>query len=164
MFVVDTNILMHAVDAGSPWHLPCRVALERWRTQGSRWHLTWSVVYEFLRSATHRKARRPLTFREAWAFVEGLLASPGLRMLVATPQHAKLVAQLPPDVAGNAVDDAHIVVLMREHGVRRIYTRDAGFRRYSDLEVIDPALERGSPGVAEPAARYRRRRRPRAGA
>jgi hypothetical protein len=27
---------------------------------------------------------------------------------------------------------------MRQHGVRVIYTRDRGFRRFEDLEVRDP--------------------------
>jgi predicted nucleic acid-binding protein len=30
---------------------------------------------------------------------------------------------------------------MREHGVRRIYTRDADFHRFPFLEVVDPLSE-----------------------
>ncbi|MFO0585290.1 MAG: type II toxin-antitoxin system VapC family toxin [Anaeromyxobacter sp.] len=159
MFVVDTNVLVHAVDRASPWHEPCLEALNRWRSQTARWHVTWSIVYEFLKTVTHRSARRPLRFEQAFSFMEAVLASPGLRVLVETPAHATLLAELPRDLSGNAVHDAHIVALMREHGVRRIYTRDAGFRRYAELEVIDPALQNGSPGVAEPVARYRARSR-----
>lgn len=29
-------------------------------------------------------------------------------------------------------------ILMREHGVRRIYTRDADFHRFPFVEVLDP--------------------------
>ncbi len=43
-----------------------------------------------------------------------------------------------PALTGNLVHDAHTAVLMREHGVRRIYTRDADFRRFPFLEPIDP--------------------------
>ena len=28
---------------------------------------------------------------------------------------------------------------MREHGIRRIYTRDVDFHRFPFLEVVDPA-------------------------
>jgi len=160
MFVVDTNVLMYAVDADSPWHVPCREALERWR-RAPRWCLTWSILYEFLRNVTHRGGPRPLPLVRARAMVEGLLASPGLQLLVETPQHARMLADLPADLSGNAVHDGHIVALMREHGVRRIYTRDLGFRRYLDLEVIDPTTLPSSPGVAEPGVRYRARRRAR---
>jgi len=31
---------------------------------------------------------------------------------------------------------------MREHGVRQIATRDAGFHRFSSIEVIDPMVGR----------------------
>lgn len=48
---------------------------------------------------------------------------------------------------------------MREHGLRRIYTRDADFHRFPFLEVVDPVLAAGGPGVAESAARYARRPR-----
>ena len=34
--------------------------------------------------------------------------------------------------------DAHLIALMRQHGVRRIYSRDIGLRRYADVDVVDP--------------------------
>jgi predicted nucleic acid-binding protein len=41
-------------------------------------------------------------------------------------------------VAGNLVHDAHTAALMREHGIRRIYTRDTDFHRFPFVEPIDP--------------------------
>ena len=35
--------------------------------------------------------------------------------------------------------DAHTAILMREHGIRTIYTRDADFHRFPFIEPIDPA-------------------------
>lgn len=43
-----------------------------------------------------------------------------------------------PGVAGDILHDATTAVLMREHGVRRIFTRDMGFHRFPFLEVVDP--------------------------
>jgi predicted nucleic acid-binding protein len=43
-----------------------------------------------------------------------------------------------PHLAGNIFHDAHTAILMREHGIRRICTRDVGFRQFSYLEVVDP--------------------------
>ncbi|HEX9241544.1 MAG TPA: hypothetical protein VF875_03790 [Anaeromyxobacter sp.] len=48
---------------------------------------------------------------------------------------------------------------MREHGVRRIYTRDADFFRFPFLEPVDPVRPVAPPGAAEPGARYRATRR-----
>lgn len=43
-----------------------------------------------------------------------------------------------PGIVGNLVFDAHTAILMREHGIRRIYTHDVDFHRFPFLEVIDP--------------------------
>jgi toxin-antitoxin system PIN domain toxin len=142
MFLVDTNVLVHAADADSPFHKPCRAALEGWRRRSAAWFLTWPVVYEFLRVTTHpRVMTRPMDLGTAWSFVEAVLASPGLMVLTATDRHAAVCAETIGDVphaGGNLVHDLHTAILMREHGVRTIYTRDADFHRFKFLEVIDP--------------------------
>ena len=43
-----------------------------------------------------------------------------------------------PELRGNIVHDLHTAVLMREHGISRICTRDADFHRFPFLSVIDP--------------------------
>ena len=94
---------------------------------------------------THRRVfARPLSADSAWGFVQSLLASPSPQLLTETPRHADIVAQTLAEVpllSGNLLHDAHTAVLMREHGVRRIYTRDTDFHRLPFLEVVDP-LER----------------------
>lgn len=142
MFVVDTNVLVYAADADSPYHRRCLQQLELWRREEPAWYLTWGVVYEFIRITTHpRVMRRPWSGREAWRFIASLLESPGLVVLAATERHATVAAQVfaeTPHVAGNLVHDAHTAILMREHGIRRIYTRDTDFHRFPFLEPLDP--------------------------
>jgi uncharacterized protein len=46
-----------------------------------------------------------------------------------------------PHLVGNLVHDAHTAILMREHGIRRIITRDVDFHRFPFLEVVDPLAE-----------------------
>ena len=43
-----------------------------------------------------------------------------------------------PDVRANLIHDLHTAVLMREHGIARIYTRDTDFHRFPFLDVVDP--------------------------
>ena len=50
---------------------------------------------------------------------------------------AQTVAEL-PDLRGNVMHDLHTAVLMREHGISQICTRDADFRRFPFLTMIDP--------------------------
>jgi hypothetical protein len=39
---------------------------------------------------------------------------------------------------GNDMPDAHLAALMRQHGVRLIYTRDRDFRRLDGIDARDP--------------------------
>jgi len=142
VLAVDTNVLVYAADADSQFHSPCRDWLERQRSRPDAWYTTWAILYEFLRVTTHpRVMRRPWSLAVAWEFVTALLASPGLAVLVPTLRHADVAAELiseMPHLAGNLLHDAHTAILMREHGVTRICTRDSDFHRFPFLEVIDP--------------------------
>ena len=147
MFVVDTNVLVYAADTDSPFHSRARTLLEGWRRDEGVWYLTWGVVYEFLRVTTHARVfRRPWTAAAAWDFVDALFASPGLQVLTETDRHAAVCAEFVaqhPFIAGNLVHDAHTAVLMKEHGVRVVYTRDLDFHRFGFVEVRDPFVETG---------------------
>jgi hypothetical protein len=146
MFVVDTNVLVYAADQSCPEHARCRALLERWRAQSLPWCATWGIFYEFLRVTTHpRVFRRPWSVARAWQFIEALLAAPALQVLDHSDRHAAVAAETldeVPALRGNLLHDAHTAVLMREHGIRRIYTRDTDFNRFPFLEVIDPLAER----------------------
>lgn len=142
MFVVDTNVLIYAADQESPYHSRCRELLEAWRTQLSAWYVTWPILYEFLRVSTHpRVFRNPWPAAQAWSFVEAVLAAPALGILIPGDRHAAVAAEIirqVPHLRGNLMYDAHTAVLMREHGIRRIYTRDTDFHRFPFLEPLDP--------------------------
>lgn len=142
MFVVDTNVLVYVADASCAEHARCRGLLEQWRRSPSAWYLTWGICYEFLRVVTHpRVLRRPWTLPEAVGFLDALQASPSLGLLVATDRHPAVLAEVTGEakgIGGNLVHDLHTVVLMREHGIRRICTRDTDFHRFAGVEPIDP--------------------------
>ena len=44
-------------------------------------------------------------------------------------------------VRGDDVPDAHLAALLLQHGVRTLYTNDAGFRRFDFLDVRNPFLD-----------------------
>lgn len=144
MFVVDTNVLVYAADKSAPEHERCRALLERWRAGSAAWYLTWGICYEFLRVVTHpRVLRRPWTARAANDFLDAAAAAPGLGILVPTDRHADVLRTVvgdTPGMSGNIWHDAETAVLMREHGIRRICTRDTDFHRFAFLEAIDPMV------------------------
>lgn len=142
MFVVDTNVLVYAADASAPEHDRCRALIDGWRRRQGAWYLTWGICYEFLRVVTHpRVMRHPWTIDQAVQFLSAVQDAPGLHMLVPTERHAAVLAEVVdevPGLAGNIVHDMQTAVLMREHGIRRICTRDTDFHRFPFLEPIDP--------------------------
>lgn len=144
MVAVDTNILVYAADADSPFHAASRAWLERHRRSSEAWYTTWPILYDFLRVTTHpRVMRRPWNVQQSWIFVSGVLDSPALSVLVPTSRHPKVAEQTfaeLPHLAGNLLHDSHTAILMREHGIRRICTRDTDFHRFPFLEVVDPML------------------------
>jgi uncharacterized protein len=142
MFVVDTNVLIYAANADAPEHARCRALVEGWRTGSEPWYTTWPIQYEFLRVITHpRVLPSPWSATEALGFLEAIHASPAHGVLVESERHvqvAREVASGIPLLGGNLVHDFHTAVLMREHGIRRVFTRDADFHRFAFLDVHDP--------------------------
>ena len=142
MLVFDTNILIYGQNEDSSFHEACASRLEQAKTDPSPSFLTWSICYEFLRATTHPAySPSPLRAAEAWDFIENLLESPSFSILLPTERHQAALAQTireSPDVRGNRVHDMHIAALMREHGVSRICTMDAGFRRFPFLTAAPP--------------------------
>src|SRR5918996_901482 len=128
MFVVDTNVLLHAVNPDSPDHERAHAAMEAWRAGDRSWFLTWGIVYEFLRVSTHLSVfPDPLDLPSARSWIALLLQGPQCSVLVETDRHAAVleeVAALHPRLAGNVVHDLHTAVLMKEHGVEEIRTAD----------------------------------------
>ena len=142
MFVVDTNILLYAADRSAPEHRVCRQFLQECRAQTAPWHLTWGIIYEFIRVATHpRVLRKPMSIDLAWKYILGLRASPSLSLLQETERHSEVAGEVfeaVPLLSGNIIFDARTAVLMKEHGLRKIHTRDTDFHRFPFLQVIDP--------------------------
>jgi len=153
MFLVDANVLVYAANHRAPEHATCRELLRRWRTESRPWCTTWGILYEFLRVATHpRVMQRPWTMNDAVGLVRGMLASPGLAVLEHTARHEALLSETLaelPEVRGSQAHDLHTAVLMREHGIRRIVTRDTGFQRFPFLEVVDPITDTDHDVVRE---------------
>jgi uncharacterized protein len=142
MFVVDTNVLFDAANRDSEFHQPCRKTIERFRAQTSPWYVSWPICYEFLRICTHPNVLpKPWSLDAAWRFLDALLRVPAAGVLLPTSRHMELLNALVseiPHLRGNILHDAHTAVLMREHGIREIHTRDTDFHRFPFIKVVDP--------------------------
>jgi len=142
MFVVDTNILVYAANEDQGEYDICKPLVEKWCNQTGIWHVTWGILYEFMRVVTHpRVFVRPWSSSEAWRFIESLLLSPGLVVLTETERHSTVATEFfnaHRYASGNLIFDVHTAVLMKEHGISTIYTRDSEFHKFSFVSVVDP--------------------------
>ena len=140
-YSIDANILLYASDESSEWHRKAKEFLEERATDPDILCLTWPVLMAYQRIATHPAVfARPLSPDIAWTNVQKLLALPRTRVVVEDEQFPEdyRLATAEMTAAGNLVPDAHVATILREHGVRRIYTADTDFRKFDFLEVINP--------------------------
>lgn len=137
---VDANVLIHAANVQDPFHGPARSLMERLSTGPDLLYLFWPTIFGYLRITTNPRAlQSPLSSRQAIENIDGLLRLPHVVTATeGTDFWRSYIASGGGESRGNAVPDTHLAALMRENGVRILYTRDRGFRRFDFLDVRDP--------------------------
>lgn len=143
MIAVDTNILVYAHRADSPWHARAREIIAQLAHGRSPWAIPWPCISEFLAIATHPRIYNPPTpLADAVRQVRFWLASPSLALLAETPgyfdEFAAVIVQ--SSVCGAAVHDARVAALCLHHGVRALYTADRDFTRFARLRTENPLI------------------------
>ena len=142
-YSIDTNILLYASDQESVFHQKAKQFMESRGDEPDLLCLTWGILMGYQRIATHPSIfRNPLSASEAWDNVESLLALPRCRVIGEQDGFSEEYAQISHlvGVKGNLVPDAHLAVILRQHGVSRIYTADTDFRKFEFLEAINPLI------------------------
>lgn len=142
MFAVDTNIFIYAHFDRYEQHDAARLFCQKKLLSAQDWCLGWQIVYEYIRIVTHPKIhKRPLNLSQALADFEPYLARSTCHLLVPTPQHQRVLESViaeVPSLRGNVVHDLHYAALLKEHGIKTLYTADSDFRKLGFLAVIDP--------------------------
>ncbi len=95
----------------------------------------------YLRIATHPQIfTHPLSPSEALTNIQTLLSLPHVRTLSEEDGFLEIYQAVTDEmpVRGNLVPDAHLVALLRQHDVKRLYTVDTDFRKFSWLDVQNP--------------------------
>jgi toxin-antitoxin system PIN domain toxin len=140
--VIDTNLMLYAANVDSAEHERAREFLGDIGTTADAWYVTDGILYEFLRVATHGKVfPRPLTWSEALEFIQPFVEADNVHVLRSGEDHWSLLREVLDPLthpSGNLFFDVRTVVLMREHGIRRIYTTDTDFLQFDGVEVINP--------------------------
>lgn len=140
---VDANVLLYASDASSDHHETAGRFLERWSSGPDLVYLFWPIVMSYLRISTHPGIfMNPLEPDVAQANIGSLVSLPHVRVGSEGERFWDTWLASTEDIVvrGNLVPDAHLVALMRQHGVGTIWTRDRDFRKFEGIRTRDPLV------------------------
>jgi len=104
-------------------------------------YFAWTTVMAYLRISTHPGIfRQPLSPDQAARNIDELLQRRHVRVLSEEEGFWEVYRTVSQGltVRGNVVTDAHLAALLRQHGVTRLYTNDADFRKFRFLDVRNP--------------------------
>ena len=138
---LDANVLLYASDDTSTFRHRARERLEALARGPEIVYLFWPIVMAYLRISTHPSVfDPPLAPARAIENIERLLRLPHVLTTGEQPRFwgGYRDVALEADVRGNLVSDAHVVALMKENGVRVIWTHDRDYRRFPGIDVRDP--------------------------
>jgi len=131
---VDTNILVFASDAGSPFQSAAENELEQWRKQGTDLYISVQVLREYL-AVTTRSAPTQTALPD-YAAILGNISS--FRATFHVLEGTRLVSEKLGElvqrfsVKGRQVHDANIAATMLTHGLQHLLTHNVGdFARFS---------------------------------
>ena len=138
---IDVNILLYASDTSSERSERAREFLAERAKNSEILYVAWGTLMSYLRISTHPSIfSQPLAPAEAAANVDALLRLPQVRVLHEEDgfwdAFREVTKQAP--TRGNLVPDAHLATILRQHGVKVLFTNDSDFRRFSFLDVRSP--------------------------
>ena len=143
MIAVDTNILVYAHRADSPWHRPALDAVTRLAENRAPWAVPWTCLHEFLAIVTHPRIYRPPTpLRKAMDQIDAWLESPSVTPIGEAEGYweALRAAAVDGRLAGPQVHDARIAAVCLSNGVRELWTHDRDFGRFPRLQLRNPLI------------------------
>lgn len=141
MKLVDTNVLIYAVDSSSVHHRVSRHWLTGALSGSAPVGFAWLVLIGFVRLTTNpRLLERPLETAAALDVVESWLGARSAQVLHPGPEHARLLKEMLAEGgtgAANLTNDAHLAALAREHKAA-VVTFDSDFGRFPGVRWERP--------------------------
>jgi toxin-antitoxin system PIN domain toxin len=140
MKIVDTNVLLYAIDRDAPQHQRLRAWLEAALNGDEPVGFAWIVVLGFVRLATRpRVFLEPLSMDVAISVVDGWLAQPNARLLAESEEHWRHLRGLLQETrpTGKLTTDAHLAAIAVAYGAS-IVSCDGDFARFRQIRWENP--------------------------
>jgi predicted nucleic acid-binding protein len=138
--LVDTNVLIYALDADAPQHAAARSLLEAARDGSVVLYVTSQILCEFYSLVTNaRRVAKPQAPADAPKALADLLTFLHVLPIPATAAQGLMELLQRHPVSGGDVFDLQIVATMQANGIERIYTFNRGdFEAVSGISVAEP--------------------------
>ena len=138
--IIDTNVLVYALDADAPQHAASRALLAAAHDGSTRLYVTLQILCEFYSVVTNsRRVSKPRAPADALSAMSGLLAFLHVLPIPAHTVEEWLGLLRRHPVTGGDVFDLQIIATMYTNGVQRIYTFNTGdFEAFAELTVVTP--------------------------
>lgn len=143
MIAVDTNILVYAHRAETPFHEQAASCIRLLAEGAKPWGIPVSCLHEFMAVATNPRIFKPASKPEqALAQVDAWLASPQAHVLHSGAQHWQTLAELTRKgkLSGGQFHDARIAAICIENGVSVLWSADRDFGRFKALKTTNPLV------------------------
>lgn len=144
---VDVNVLVYASDSSSPFYDRASEIVQELAQGPDLLYLFWPVLMSYLRISTHPAIfGNPLTVAAAMSNLDGLVRRTHVRTPGESAGFWSLYRTVTTGVTarGNLVPDAHVVALMRQHGVSTVWSHDRDLRKFVGIRVRDPFAQKAS--------------------
>jgi toxin-antitoxin system PIN domain toxin len=141
LIAVDTNVLVYAHRADSPFHAAAASRVASLAEGPAAWAIPWPCLHEFLAIVTHPRIYVPPTpLAVALNQIDAWLESPTLVLLAESDEHWSVARPLIASgrVTGARIHDARIAALCQQHRISALWSTDRDFSRFPDLPVVNP--------------------------
>ena len=138
--LIDTNLLLYAVNSTSAEHEPSARWLEATLRGNRRVALPWQSLGAFLRIGTNpRVYSAPMTAEQAWGCVDNWLNAGPTWIPPTTERTAAILGDLMTKyrVTANLVPDTMLAALAVEHGLT-VMSADTDFARFTEIRWKNP--------------------------
>jgi uncharacterized protein len=143
MIAVDTNILVYAHRAETPFHAAAVAALTQLAEGTKPWGIPVGCVHDFLSVVSNPKIFSPASkTAQALAQINAWLASPQISILHSGAQNWRILADLAvkAKLQGGQYHDARIAAVCLENGVAVLWSADRDFGRFKALLTLNPLV------------------------
>ncbi len=142
MYLLDSNILVYAVNKSAPFHTTAFKILEKIISNKIKGCLALQNLSEFFSIITNKKrVEHPISSKEAISEIQKYINTTTLLKISFTPSAMNLFCKLTTKhhIQGQKIYDLQLVATMLDNEIKNIITaNDSDFKKYEEINTINP--------------------------